>query len=1548
MNLHPALFMPWTNWNGERSKDDWVISTDNLPAAASVEQKNQQESLVSNESSKSQELLENSIEATYFLNPTQKFLEKKRNQETISDEFSAKAFKEKCQKFSERAIQYNDKIKDGYDHLIKTLQDNKYFDKKSESEQTSMRRDIFAKYSKAVNDVYNKYVRDTKDENFDAVKDSLFTESSDSYPANDVYKKLTSSEIFKQEKQNRQAYDVESTWETLNEGEFDWKYSKFLWYDLPNYLYGINGTKWSIRFQNMIKWVPFLSVSIDKPSNEDKKQIENFVKVAGRLSDKFSSDENGATIEKSLINIFKNAETNWTEQMWRSELIAAGFNNLTDKDVKKVKESGQFYLQVQTASSSETQHNIYLAVMQIIEKTGSCDAATRQFYNEVEESKNNKTSKSDINWESLLEDAEWWRLRDFAEKLWITDFASATRLMKMSDESFSNRSETDIIADLNNDWNLTFADEGVTKTWLQFRNRMKDLSPADQDKAWDNLINYARLLNKTKKLWIRHTEITKEDIKNGDKEVILLLQSIISQPGEDLYTLLKYGPDAGNDKMKEMLPSQETVEKATQELLKNIDKSKLPDGITPEWLNQAVAWALYTEYSNGIWLGWTISFDQFVKGLKLNSWFQVDTNTWDVNVGLTLTWQPAVDLWKGWHLKPGAHIWFTPLQKLSAGAGVTVTREWLNQNSVIHTIWLWEEYTNIWWVCNVYTTNLSWSRDKLAWIEKDVENKQREFAEKITTPLLENLFANLKGAETLDATVLDLNEDDTLKAVRDIINQLIEKTLTSDEKSKLQSEDKESLMNNTIRFLSNFNKVDLSDEYVRKAISAKMAKQYALAWRHQMLNAIDGKTYLSSASIGFSWAQLWVIWVGVLHAWVWVTTHRLDGYGDGSFNRYEDWTPEELKWKSKWTQEMLNVFNEKLWISSKLEFVDDWNVTGQTENSETVQRNYIKIPSSVMKECTVKINPEMKWLINKDNDGNIILSAKTFISGPFNVFGVASMSKEIVIGGGEPNTADRLTEKNLWEWTTNGMIDEDKLPGREKEQFHNLWNKDAFEQLKKSCPDGDPLKSVDFWDLIKPETLLQKWQKVVISEVIDGEYKWKFMVEYVNTGVDSDDLQIEYKTEKSESLLSPEIAEATTNLYAQVSELKTNALNYIKHNHAESKNAAKNNKTLLKLQSDYKNFSDFMVKQDYEWASNLMIWEDGEWMLSRMESFINGMEKKTVLDFSDIKTLLTKAETSSNDKWKVLMSIINMFARVRSVRWRWLDAEWKELYRIDRWFGKVFDLERSKQIKWKINESNLVEQDVKNAYTKLIDSEWAKARQQKEKYNAKDVKAWVLQNAIWINLGDPSSVENPLFNPDVYEDFRDDLDKNQNRVLHEHALKVVAKNPALMSPVLEWLWLGDKQVDNISYENQKLILDISWKKVILDADLHFGYFAQCVNQMIYIDNIQATVDWEWASVNFGPSVFWGWATLEWTKRDNVATTKVRLDGAVKVHEDKPPVPVPPESNPEEEWTPIVETQWGDNWSQQWQGENTQDTSTEEEFHGTPSGDDVSDDNPLWI
>ena len=154
--------------------------------------------------------------------------------------------------------------------------------------------------------------------------------------------------------------------------------------------------------------------------------------------------------------------------------------------------------------------------------------------------------------------------------------------------------------------------------------------------------------------------------------------------------------------------------------------------------------------------------------------------------------------------------------------------------------------------------------------------------------------------------------------------------------------------------------------------------------------------------------------------------------------------------------------------------------------------------------------------------------------------------------------------------------------------------------------------------------------------------------------------------------------------------------------------------------------------------------------------------------------------------------------------------------------------------------------------------------------------------------------------------------------MKKRALTVIANNKALIDPIktalhIEWdvsvVWYDD--------QNWQLNLDIDWKNVILKANMKFAYFAQCVNHMLILDNIQAEVPWGEGSVNFWPYVMWDGAVSEATVRTFSRTSRTTVDVAATIIREKPDdEPKKPEykdgsdpSDGEKPDTTIPETDW---------------------------------------
>jgi hypothetical protein len=129
----------------------------------------------------------------------------------------------------------------------------------------------------------------------------------------------------------------------------------FIAHDLPNYLWQV---KDKTKFQKMLGWVPFIKYNVDKPSLEDKKQLEIFVKATDKIG--------GKDPELKMIEVFDNLPDNATEKQIREAL-----NLGDDKSIKTIKKAFQFYKSTQYEKlDAESQHALYLSILEIVKKQG--------------------------------------------------------------------------------------------------------------------------------------------------------------------------------------------------------------------------------------------------------------------------------------------------------------------------------------------------------------------------------------------------------------------------------------------------------------------------------------------------------------------------------------------------------------------------------------------------------------------------------------------------------------------------------------------------------------------------------------------------------------------------------------------------------------------------------------------------------------------------------------------------------------------------------------------------------------------------------------------------------------------------------------------------------------------------------------------------------------------------------------------------------------------------------------------------------------------------
>ena len=259
--------------------------------------------------------------------------------------------------------------------------------------------------------------------------------------------------------------------------------------------------------------------------------------------------------------------------------------------------------------------------------------------------------------------------------------------------------------------------------------------------------------------------------------------------------------------------------------------------------------------------------------------------------------------------------------------------------------------------------------------------------------------------------------------------------------------------------------------------------------------------------------------------------------------------------------------------------------------------------------------------------------------------------------------------------------------------------------------------------------------------------------------------------------------------------------------------------------------------------------------------------------------------------WQLLMSINNIFARANNVIWRGtqnVDDSKINTYEI-RWenFWNII-WRRAGQIKKTIEWNKYIDGWIKEAYAKCIDAMEA-AKKWEDRYNEKQHAASSLMNTVWFNLWDKTNPENPLLGVEVYDkvmdaislDWKDKFTKEVREQLHKHAMEKFIWNKALFDAIWKTVWKTHAEILS-AFENAKfklewntweLRLDFDDKSyIMLKADMKLGYYTQCVNHTVILDNISvSTPD---GTTHFN-SQAWG--------SDKVITTTMNLNQATTIY-----------------------------------------------------------------
>lgn len=1428
------------------------------------------------------------------------------------------------------------KLKDWYTKLLNKLDEKNYFKDLGEAEKKEKARSVATTYFNEAKAQYKKNIWETNNDQFDQIKDTIFDADDANSPYNRAYQSITWLGGSR-DRDNVQWYDSEilygpeAQWDGESQKEINNR--KFLSKELPNYL-------WELRkkpfITSLLKWVPGFVSKIDKPSEEDKNAINKFVKVATKLE--MSDSNSKKDVAVALLEAFQyNGLIKGDRSSYETALNRAWIkvdDKVKDKYKKDIMKAWDFFISTQNYENwPREQHAIYLGIMEIIKTEGWIQAAVNKFRSVVEEAKDEK-KREKKEWyatgeklDSLEGGADF---KEFAKKLWITDYTSATRLFllkqgqEQSEEEvaatgpalqpenagqkdkawtidteitqpvtgevetpatwtatsaqpevttveawlipitrekyFSTAGVWKILANLNNDNTIDARDSFAwwTKSWKQFLDVFNQIG---ERTALPNLLERAKLENNVMWLGLDNNEFTEKEITSWNIKLILLLQNIINKPGEDLYTLLsghkedpfewvsfeKAKQDA-EDRAQKMF-SKDTIEKWRQEWL---DLPKAED------LQTGLAATLYTEYSKWVWLGSKISFDQWIQWVGLNFGLQVRDN--DVVAWIGLDYSKQIDLWKWWSTTPWlAAGWFFPIWSWKPRASISAKNEIANERTnrfwTLQHMWVDMGVTLLSAGITVLSGWLNWSRDKLALVESEAGKKREEFVG-VMQSILTDLEQNISAVDW--KKVLDFSSDGVVAELKGLIE-------TKAKESWVKAEELENVVNATMRLLLPYNGADLSNDWVREAISQWVANQYAIAWAEDRKAHVSDKTYLSWASLGAFWvAGTPLVWI---YGWLKWTTHHADGYGDRQWNTQE--IHQEYQWE--WNEGLLNNLNKELWLTKPEEKL-----------TISADKHYVKIPEAIHRR--VLVNEKMQWLMKKDGK-DVLIDTHTPMATDIRRW-AATRNTDLIIwwkGWNENEYVPldvAITRSEEWfDWFTNGEIDTNSVLelwwGIESYNADMLTK--ALNELKNKLPSDEKLKEFNFTEVqvtnlvaklnaLKEENANKK-QKIVLENkdgavtlegdpVVWDEGKW---------------LEIEYRA--NYEMINPKAKEIAKKVYERAASTKVNLqkLYAVKHPNPSTQ---------------YNDFIEHIKNGKYQEAKTTVenilknIWFD-----------------TTVLNWPD-QSDWNEALVQS------LYSINNLFARSLRVVWKWQTAAWINEYSFttnmwaiiaDRewkdggWNKKKWGITETIKTKWDIP------QNVRDAYVKLIQAS-STYRQATGLFEKRRAKAAQLQNTVWFNLWDKTNPENPLFNPEIYEDMVDfshtsikDIEglSEAKNTIHKRAMEQFAKNDALINPILKVLWLEGKtvEIDPTSRkvnmqdpEKREVTLDIWDKKVTLSAWMKFGYFTQCVNHTVILNDI-TIVGEDGNTVNFNSWVWEDGTYVEGNRTTNTSTITLAFNGA---------------------------------------------------------------------
>lgn len=1323
---------------------------------------------------------------------------------------------------AENLQKWDNNLFEWYKKLLNALTEKDYFKNLNEKEKKEKLNQVRQLYGKKIFNQYKKYVRDSNDWKFNEIKGKLFWESNTGYtcPADEVFYDLTGAATMDS---NQYGWEKWYTFEWVgnmdnvdyknqNDNPEKWSDEKkrnFLSKDVPEQLWGIKNVSWRKKLLSGLG-----IAKINRPSEQEKKAIRSLLEASTKLKLNPSDNRDKAIV---LLETFKNVPANTSPKEYENILREQGIT-IEEKRLKKLPLIWKEFIE-----SSKNNWSIYISIIEIIQQYNWVDGAINVLYPYVSQAKQNKKIEKDekySEWKALDKIQGGNEIKRLARNLWIEDFTSVTRLVNLPDKYFKDNSIWKILANLNNDDRSDLGDAVLwwLKAWQQF---FEIYNYIWEETALNNLLERAKLINKSLELGLSEDEFDWNQIKAWNKKLILLLQEIILRPGEDLYTLL-----SGNSEIQS--------EEYSPKMIVNFgDENGVTEQDFTDLENMIVAYAeektkdnngndqssemiqrLLAENAQNIKEGYLIYAGNKIPLSDIASigwWVDQKGQAW-----LAFTLKKTSDLWKNWSVTPSMSVWgFVWLWKIWwwVDASIEFAKRWVNNNWTTHRVGFGTGATVTFTGVPILHAWINYSRNKLDGIDERWEALMWEMKEE-----LKDRLKSIKDKLPVDNKKMDFNNSDLVTKV--IANELLDMAKDLDIK---KDEDINKAVNATMRLLMVYNNQDLSQDGVIESIAQWVAEQYAMAWIEAKKNGVKDKRYFAGASLWAFWVVgTPIVWVNV---WVSFNKHFLEGVKDQNINRYNgDATLKIID------QDRVAELNRQLGLK-------EWEGLTLSADGEMVV-----IPNWIKRD--IKVSDDMEWMMIKDDEG-VKLSKFTTITSNVNLY-TTTHKRELLIWEW-PDFNQTLNNVPEGRFTNENNLWQKSIEKINETRFYTLeWVKNAIKWFKET---QDVNKLLDNYNPTDKEiqeivTKLNSFQdKTKIANITikrDGE---SFKAEVKQSENDWIWIELQY------GLGNPELFNEDANklaefVYSRAATLKNPVpLRSVKH-------------PANKSHPDYEKFVWYLTwsAKNLQSAKNTLIE-----IITKMNKQIR--QPDNPLDISE-----KSWPTDDVALEQVLLSINNVFARTQKVRWVSSGSDnWINRYEFKWYNGKkhkdqpmnmsAIIKEREGQLKWTIN-AKVSDKWVAKLYSDLIDAS-AEYRERTRKFEIKQSSAEHLHNAVGFNLWDRRNPENPLLNPEIYTDMIDLNQLNKNKFseknredLHKHAIEMFVKNSALFEPIKKNFGITDNgsiSFENSSRDEKNKTMSVNvkiWKETItLTTGMKVGYFTQCVNHTIILDEITVTHNW---------------------------------------------------------------------------------------------------------